>query len=77
MQVKVRQAKTKLSKLHEAAERSEKVVIVRGQTPVAELIPIRKKRFKLGILADELKGPVPDFLDPMSEEDLRLWEGDG
>ena len=52
-------------------------MIARGQTPVAELIPIRKKRFKLGILADELKGPVPDFLEPMSEEDLRLWERDG
>ena len=75
MQVTVHQAKTQLSKLLEAVERGEEVVIARGQTPVAELIPIRKKTFKLGILADQLKGPIPDFLEPMSEEELCLWEG--
>jgi prevent-host-death family protein len=75
MQVTIHQAKTQLSKLIEAVERGEKVIIARGQIPVAELVPVEKKQFKLGILADHLKGPVPDFLEPMSEEDLRLWEG--
>jgi prevent-host-death family protein len=75
MQVTVHQAKTQLSKLLDAVEKGEKVVIARGQTPVAELVPVQKKKFKLGILADQLKGPIPDFLEPMSEEDLRLWEG--
>ena len=75
MQVTVHQAKTQLSKLLEAVERGEEVIIARDKTPVAQLVPIRKKQFKLGILKDQLKGPVPDFLEPMSEEDLRLWEG--
>lgn len=75
MQVTIHQAKTQLSKLIEAVERGEKVIIARGQIPVAELVPAQKKKFKLGILADQLKGPIPDFLEPMSEEDLRLWEG--
>lgn len=51
------------------------MIIARDNIPVAELVPVRKKKFKLGILKDQLKGPVPDFLEPMSEEDLRLWEG--
>jgi prevent-host-death family protein len=75
MQVTIHQAKTQLSKLIEAVERGEKVIIARGQIPVAELVPAQKKKFKLGILADQLKGPIPDFLEPMSEEDLHLWEG--
>jgi prevent-host-death family protein len=75
MQVNVQQAKTKLSELLEAVEKGEEVIIARDNVPVAELIPVRKKTFKLGILQDQLKGPIPDFLEPMSEEDLRLWEG--
>jgi prevent-host-death family protein len=76
MQVTVHQAKTQLSKLIEAVTNGEEVIIAKGQTPVAELIPVRKKKFKLGILADVLTAEgMPDFLEPMSEEDLRLWEG--
>jgi prevent-host-death family protein len=76
MQVTVHQAKTQLSKLLEAVEKGEEVIIARGQTPVAEIIPVRKKKFKLGVLADVLTAEgMPDFFEPMSEEDLRLWEG--
>ena len=48
-----------------------------GYKPVAEIIPIPVKRgkFKHGILKDVLTGPVPDFLEPMSEEELLDWEG--
>lgn len=75
MQVTVHQAKSQLSKLLDAMEKGEEVIIARGQTPVAELVPVRKKKFKLGILKDQLTDPAPDFLEPMSEEELRLWEG--
>jgi prevent-host-death family protein len=76
MQVTVHQAKTQLSKLLEAVEKGEEVIIARGQTPVAELVPFRKKVFKLGVMADVLTAEgMPDFLEPMSEEELRLWEG--
>jgi prevent-host-death family protein len=76
MQVTVHQAKTQLSKLLEAVERGEKVVIARGQTPVAELVPFRKTRFRHGILDGVLTAEgMPDFFEPMDEEELRLWEG--
>lgn len=76
MQVTVHQAKTQLSKLLEAVEKGEKVIIARGQTPVAELVPFRKTRFKPGILDGVLTSEgMPDFFEPMDEEELRLWEG--
>ena len=76
MHVTIHQAKTQLSKLIEAAVNGEEVIISKGKTPIAEIIPVRKKKFKLGVLADVLTAEgMPDFLEPMSEEGLRLWEG--
>jgi antitoxin (DNA-binding transcriptional repressor) of toxin-antitoxin stability system len=76
MQVTVHQAKTQLSKLLGAIEKGEEVIIARRQTPVAELIPFRKKRFKHGILDGVLTAErMPDFFEPMEEEELKLWEG--
>ena len=74
MQVKVHAAKTQLSQLIEAALNGEDVVIARGNTPVVRLVPIKQK-FVFDVFADEFKGPLPDFLEPMDEEDLKLWEG--
>lgn len=75
MQVTIHTAKTQLSKLIEAAAAGEDVVVAKGNTPVARIVPIRKGQFKIGILKDELKGTVPDFLEPMDDESLDLWEG--
>ena len=73
MQVNVHQAKTQLSKLIEAVLRGEDVVIARGDVPVVRLVTFKKKKFRMGI--PELIGlPCPDFLEPMSEEELQLWE---
>jgi prevent-host-death family protein len=74
MQVNMHDAKTNLSKLVEAAEKGEEVIIARGDKPAVRLVPVTKSGFKFGVLP-ELKGTIPDFLEPMSEEDLRLWEG--
>ena len=73
-QFTVHAAKTHLSKLIEAALAGEDVVIARGSKPVVRLVPIRQSRFKLGLL-EGIVNPPPDFLEPMSEEDLKLWEG--
>jgi prevent-host-death family protein len=77
----IHQAKTNLSKLIARAEAGEEVVITRGDTPVARLTPFEtktplKRRFGM------LKGKIPDlpdefFFDPLSEDELRLWEGEG
>ena len=73
-QVTVHAAKTNLSKLIDAALAGEDVVIAKGSKPVVRLVPIRQSGFKLGLLEGKVS-PPPDFLEPMSEEDLKLWEG--
>ena len=76
----IHQAKTNLSKLIARAEAGEEVVITRGKEPVARLTPIKEKPLKrrFGMLKGKIKSP-PDsfFFDPLPEEELRLWEGEG
>ena len=76
MQFNVHDAKTNLSKLIEAALAGEEVIIARDSKPVVRLVPVGKCGFKFGSLS-HLVGEIPDFLEPMDEEDLRLWEGRG
>jgi prevent-host-death family protein len=76
MQYKVHAAKTNLSKLIDAALAGEEVIIAKDDKPAVRLVPVATKSgFKFGTMAHLLKGPIPDFLEPMSEEELRLWEG--
>ena len=70
-QFTVHAAKTNLSKLIEAAILGEDVVIARGAKPVVRLVPIQPKKFQMGIWKDML-GETPDFLEPMSQEELAL-----
>jgi prevent-host-death family protein len=78
--VTIHYAKTNLSKLIAKVEAGEEVVIMRGKTPVARLAPIDAK--KMNRQFGMLKGKIPDlpdefFFDPLPEEELRLWEGEG
>jgi prevent-host-death family protein len=77
MQVTEHAAKIGLSKLIEKALSGEDVVITRDGKPVAKLVAIRDRTFKFGLLKNQLKGPIPDFLEPMDEADLAAWEGSG
>jgi prevent-host-death family protein len=74
VQVTIHAAKTQLSKLIEAALAGEEVVIAKGDTPVVKLVPLEPPKFKIGILEGQL-GAGPDFFEPMSEDELALWEG--
>ncbi|WP_299048956.1 type II toxin-antitoxin system prevent-host-death family antitoxin [uncultured Tateyamaria sp.] len=74
MQFSVHAAKTQLSKLIDAALSGEDVVIAKGTRPVVRLVPIRQSGFALGTHRGQL-GAVPDFLTPMDEADLDIWEG--
>jgi antitoxin (DNA-binding transcriptional repressor) of toxin-antitoxin stability system len=74
------EAKTNLSALVKQAQKGETVIITSGRkkTPVAKLSPIEpvvKKR--LGVM--ETPGfVIPDsFWEPLPEEELKLWEGEG
>lgn len=76
MLVNTHEAKTQLSRLIAAAEAGEEVIIARRGTPAVKLVPVEKRTFRFGTLA-HLVDPetIPDFLAPMSEEELALWEG--
>ncbi len=75
MQFSVHVAKTQLSKLIDAALRGEEVIIAKGSQPVVRLVPVPQQRNLIGAL--EGKFTVPDdFFEPISEEELKLWEGD-
>lgn len=74
MQFTVHKAKSQLSKLIDAALAGEEVVIAKGNKPVVRLTPVPQSSFKLGLMAGQI-GTCPDFLEPLPEEDLDLWEG--
>jgi prevent-host-death family protein len=76
MQVNIHEAKTQLSKLIEAAQRGEEVIIARNGKPVVRMVPVpqTKVKFKFGVIPELVGTEVPDFLEPMSEEELALWE---
>ncbi|MGA8045748.1 MAG: type II toxin-antitoxin system prevent-host-death family antitoxin [Dermatophilaceae bacterium] len=71
--VKVQHAKTHLSALIAAVERGEEVIIARGSTPVARLVPLGPTvERELGFVAYA----VPeDFFEPLPAEEIDAWEG--
>ena len=75
-QVTIHAAKTHPSRLIEAAAGGEEIVIAKGSKPVARLVPIVRRPFRIGMLADQL-GVGPDLLAPMEDAELDLWEGGG
>jgi prevent-host-death family protein len=74
--VNIHEAKTQLSKLIEAVENGEEVVIARASRPVARLtrLKARPARRRLGTLAGRVQIP-PDFDAPLSDDLLALFEG--
>lgn len=74
--VKVHQAKSELSRLLAAVERSEEVVISRGGTPVAQLTALSSTRQERRFGAYRGQFAVGDaFLEPLHDEELAAWEG--
>ena len=76
MQVTIHAAKTNLSKLIEAAQNGEEVIIAKGDVPVARLTPISQPSFKFDLWKGEIAAPPDDFFDPLDEAELALWDGD-
>jgi prevent-host-death family protein len=74
--VTMHEAKTNLSKLVERAEAGEEIVIAKGKQPKVKLVPIAIKPKRV---FGSLKGKIrldDSFFDPLSEEELRAWEGE-
>jgi prevent-host-death family protein len=73
--VTIHEAKTNLSRLLQAAEGGQEVIIARGAKPVARLVPI-------GVVKGQrqpgaLKGRVtvgPEFFEPLPADELAGWE---
>ncbi len=74
------EAKTNLSNLLKATQKGEVVIITSGRsrTPVARLEAIQPvKKMRLGALDTPGFVLSEKFFDPLPEEELRLWNGDG
>lgn len=74
--VTIHAAKTQLSKLLARVEAGEEVVIARGTTPIAKLVPLAPAKPKRGF--GSMKGLIKlddSFFDPLPEEELKAWEG--
>ena len=76
MQVTIHAAKTQLSKLIEAAQNGEEVIIARGDVPVVKLTPIARPNFKFDLWKGQIAPPPDDFFDPLDEAEQALWDGD-
>ena len=73
--VNMHQAKTSLSRLVERALNGEDIVIARNGEPLVKLVPLPKAPEPR--VPGKYKGQIwiaPDCFDPMSEEELDLWE---
>jgi len=73
--VNMHQAKSSLSKLVERALAGEEVVIARNGEPLVKLVPVLTER--KARVPGRWKGKIwiaPDCFDPMSEEELAVWE---
>ncbi len=75
MLVNVHDAKSQLSKLIAAAEAGDDVVIARKGKPAVRLVPVKPGGFQFDALA-HLVDAVPEFDEPMDENELALWEGE-
>lgn len=71
------EAKTKLSRLLDAVERGEEVVIVRAGRPIADLRPHapRRRPLVIGGLADQIVYDDDDF-DKVDPEIIAMFSGD-
>jgi prevent-host-death family protein len=82
MSVTIHEAKTNLSKLLKRVEAGEEIVISRGNKEIAKLAPLeqpkvratKRRRGGLAHLREEVE--KIDWLAPLPEEELALWEGD-
>jgi len=79
MQYSVHEAKTHLSKLLAEVAQGKEVIITSGRNRkrVAKISPIEEpERPRLGF-AKDWPALGPEFFEPLPEDELRLWNGEG
>lgn len=76
--VNVHEAKTNFSKLLDRAHAGEEIILAKAGVPYARLVPyVAPKPLQRKPGGLKLTGPIPDsvWFDPLSEEELALFEG--
>lgn len=76
----VHQAKTNLSKLIAQAEAGEEVTISRGDKPAVRLVVVAAEPDPKPRVPGLWKGRIgfdESFFDPLPDEELALWNGEG
>ena len=73
--VTIHAAKTNLSRQIEKACAGERVVIARGKTPVARLVPVDapKPRRRFGSLKGRIR-VTNAFFEPLPDDELSAWD---
>lgn len=74
--ITIHRAKTNLSKLIARVEGGRKVILCRGNEPVAMLVPYRKsgaRRPKVGAITSSPVKMRKGCFDPMTDDDLAKW----
>ena len=70
-------AKTQLSKLVKRVEQGEEIIIARGDTPVARLVPLLPEvsvpRLGYRVFAGKISG-LDTLIEPMTDDELALIE---
>lgn len=75
--VNVHQAKTHLSRLLERAHSGEEIILAKAGKPYAKLVPLDEQKPRRA--PGQLRGLAlsDEFFDPLPEEELTAWEGEG
>jgi len=74
------EAKTKLSELVKKAQAGETVILTSGRskTPVAKILAFEPvKKMRLGAMETPGFVLTDAFYEPLPEDELRLWNGEG
>jgi len=74
VQVNIGAAKSQFAKLIEAALAGEDVITAKRGKPVARLVAINPRPYRLGGLEGQVPLPPDGFFDPLGEKALRDWE---
>ena len=74
----IHEAKTHLSRYLEQVEAGETLILCRYNVPIAEVRPIKRKAKPARVfgLYDGF-GVSPEFFEPLPDDELRLWNGEG
>jgi prevent-host-death family protein len=77
IKVNVHEAKTHLSRYLDQVEAGETIILCRHNKPIATVRPIKRKAKPRVFGLYDGFGVSPEFFEPLPEDELRLWNGEG